>query len=624
MKNYLDINKLARSTLLIVCLCLTTIILLWILKFSYRGIDITDEGYYLNWISNPFLYKHSLSQFGYIYHPIYQMVDGNIAYLRILNILSIFLFSWILIFLLLKSILTIESRNKFYLHIISSGLAISGLLSISAITTPSYNSLNFLAIIFSGISLILLEKNNSIIKIIGSAILGIGYWLTFMAKPSSALVLGILIFIYFLFSPNIKFKYLVSSAFIALLLLIMSSLLIDGSLVAFIKRYAVALELSKILEAGHTVKEIFRFEILPKNYFLIKKSAILYTIFSCFLIYAICIFSFYAFIHENKFKNFIFTIIALAIFFYLITIIYFDFKWKNIFHTYQLLQILSVFFAISTIFLYLFLKNKMTNKIKELNLKIIIFFFILPYVFAFGTNNNYLYFSLFAGLFFLISGYVFLTPLLFKNKKYSFIIFLTIITQLITSVHLKERFETPYRQDQSLRLNNSKITINDKNNILLVSKKTAASILNARNILNKSEFKNKTPIIDLGGNYPGLIYLLGGTSIGTPWQGSDYPGHLNYARKIYNFEKCENLAKSWLLTLADNKKVEINNLERIDNLMISLNSNFSSDYLKIGTFNYLAKNINTNEQLREITIEIYKPKNINNIINSCNKLRKKI
>jgi hypothetical protein len=216
MKNYLDINKLARSTLLIVCLCLTTIILLWILKFSYRGIDITDEGYYLNWISNPFLYKHSLSQFGYIYHPIYQMVDGNIAYLRILNILSIFLFSWILIFFLLKSILTIESRNIFYLHIISSGLAISGLLSISAITTPSYNSLNFLAIIFSGISLVLLEKNNSIIKIIGSAILGIGYWLTFMAKPSSALVLGILIFIYFLFSPNIKFKYLVSSAFIAL------------------------------------------------------------------------------------------------------------------------------------------------------------------------------------------------------------------------------------------------------------------------------------------------------------------------------------------------------------------------------------------------------------------------
>ena len=624
MKNYFDINKTALLILSIICSCLTIIILLWILKFSFRGIDITDEGYYLNWISNPFLYKHSLSQFGYIYHPLYLMVDGNIAYLRILNILLVFLFSWILIFLVLKSILTIENQNKFFLNIISSGLAISGLLSISSITTPSYNSLNFLAIIFSVISLILLEKKNSNIKIIGSIILGIGYWLVFIAKPSSALILGVLIFIYFLFSSNIKFKYLVSSAFISLLLIIISSLLIDGSLITFIKRYEIALEVSKILEAGHTIKEVFRIDILPKNSFLIKKSAIFYTFFSCFVIYAICISSYYSFTHEKKFKIFFFLLIALSIFFYLIIIIYFDFRWENIFHTYQLLQILSVFFAVFTIFLFSIIRNKIIYKIKEPNLKIIIFFFILPYVFAFGTNNNYLYFSLFAGLFFLISGYVFLIPLLFKTKKYSFTIFLTIITQLITSVHLKERFETPYRQDQSLRLNNSKITINDKNNILLVSKKTAASILNARNILNKSEFKNKTPIIDLGGNYPGLIYLLGGTSIGTPWQGSGYPGHLNYARKIYNFEKCENLAKSWLLTLADNKKVEINNLERIDNLMISLNSNFSSDYLKIGTFNYLAKNIDTNEQLREITIEIYKPKNINNIINSCNKLRKKI
>ena len=131
MKNYFDINKTALLILSIICSCLTIIILLWILKFSFRGIDITDEGYYLNWISNPFLYKHSLSQFGYIYHPLYLMVDGNIAYLRILNILLVFLFSWILIFLVLKSILTIENQNKFFLNIISSGLAISGLLSIS-------------------------------------------------------------------------------------------------------------------------------------------------------------------------------------------------------------------------------------------------------------------------------------------------------------------------------------------------------------------------------------------------------------------------------------------------------------------------------------------------------------
>jgi hypothetical protein len=67
------------------CFVSTTIILYWIFKFSAYGIDFTDEGFYLNWISNPFLYKVSLSQFGYIYHPLYNLVDGNIAWLRRVN-----------------------------------------------------------------------------------------------------------------------------------------------------------------------------------------------------------------------------------------------------------------------------------------------------------------------------------------------------------------------------------------------------------------------------------------------------------------------------------------------------------------------------------------------------------
>ena len=57
------------------CLLSTTLILYWVFKFSAYGIDFTDEGYYLHWISNPFLYKSSLSQFGYIYHPLYNLVD---------------------------------------------------------------------------------------------------------------------------------------------------------------------------------------------------------------------------------------------------------------------------------------------------------------------------------------------------------------------------------------------------------------------------------------------------------------------------------------------------------------------------------------------------------------------
>ena len=64
------------------CIISTLLILYHVFKFSAYGVDFTDEGYYLNWISNPFLYKTSLSQFGFIYYPLYNLVNENIAWFR--------------------------------------------------------------------------------------------------------------------------------------------------------------------------------------------------------------------------------------------------------------------------------------------------------------------------------------------------------------------------------------------------------------------------------------------------------------------------------------------------------------------------------------------------------------
>ena len=87
------------------CLLSTTLILYWVFKFSAYGIDFTDEGYYLNWISNPFLYKVSLSQFGYIYHPLYNLVDGNIIWLRRLNFLITFALACTLVYLVTNKLI---------------------------------------------------------------------------------------------------------------------------------------------------------------------------------------------------------------------------------------------------------------------------------------------------------------------------------------------------------------------------------------------------------------------------------------------------------------------------------------------------------------------------------------
>ena len=97
----------------------TTLILYWVFKFSAYGIDFTDEGYYLNWISNPFLYKSSLSQFGYIYYPLYNLVDGNIAWLRRVNFFITFVLACTLVYLVINNLIKFDKINKIILCVLS-------------------------------------------------------------------------------------------------------------------------------------------------------------------------------------------------------------------------------------------------------------------------------------------------------------------------------------------------------------------------------------------------------------------------------------------------------------------------------------------------------------------------
>ena len=53
----------------------------------WHGLDLTDEGFYLNWIRDPFLYKSSYSQFGFLLHPLYVLVGGQLVLIRLVGIL---------------------------------------------------------------------------------------------------------------------------------------------------------------------------------------------------------------------------------------------------------------------------------------------------------------------------------------------------------------------------------------------------------------------------------------------------------------------------------------------------------------------------------------------------------
>ena len=146
----------------------TVALLGWILALTRYGIDFTDEGFYLVSIANPFAYTATLTQFGYIYHPIYNILTGDIASLRQFNILLTFFLSWSLAAHLLKWLASEAAKNRVQLHIVAAGFSTSSLILFDSwLVTPSYNSLALQAVLITSIGFVLARKTGSISSIIG-------------------------------------------------------------------------------------------------------------------------------------------------------------------------------------------------------------------------------------------------------------------------------------------------------------------------------------------------------------------------------------------------------------------------------------------------------------------------
>ena len=584
------------------CLLSTIIILYWVFKFSAYGIDFTDEGYYLNWISNPFLYKDSLSQFGYIYHPLYNLVDGDIVWLRRINFLITFILACTLVYLVIDNLVKFDKINKVILCVVSSGIAICS-FTYPYIQTPSYNHLTFQALIITSIGITLIDVTKFNKNVLSYIIIGIGGWLTFMAKPSSAVGVAAIVLMYIILSKQFQLRFLLISAATAFILFIISAYIIDGSITAYVERYFLSVKKQTLLQAGHGINKIFRID----EFILSPKITV-----SFFFIFLISAFFIWLGLKNNKINNFIYIITCFLILVIITTLAVSDVDWNQNYGSYQPYLLFGIGYACLFVTIILMFNNKI--KIHDVRLGFFLIFLILPYIFALGTGNNYWEHSAAAAFFWLISGFVLIIPWFVKLKLYQPIIFLVLLSQLITSIYIKEGIEKPYRYNQPLRLDDSRIVVNNKHQLIL-SKEFAKYINDARKIAAQSGFTKGDSIIDLSGQSPGLLYLLGAKSIGTAWNIGGYKGSLNRAKASFNLVDCTDIANSWVL-------YESKGLRSIStDLLTSLGMDFPIKYQKVGSW----ETASGAGGYKEIRIqELYKPLNANIAKSSCELIRKKL
>lgn len=606
-KNVSEAYGSKEKAIMVFSIFITASILYWVLWYCRYGFEFSDESFYFIWMSNPSNYSVSTTQFGFIYHPLYKLLNGNIATLRQFNFIITYCLSWILVNVFLKTIFFKQNIRRLHRIVISSAIATMAAASFVSNgvwlpPTPSYNTLNLQALLIVGIGLLMANKNINRISVIGWFLIGLGGWLDFMAKPTTATALGICVCFYLLFSGKTNVRLLFISIITTLTLVILSALVIDGSILSFINRIKDGMEMLFMLDPVYT--KLFRFD---KIYFSAKFKFVLVT-------YTSAVF-FATYFSQSKVKILIYSATILSVLFGLISLaIILGITHKEINGgDFQGLFILSI--PLTSILLGLSISRfKYFSKVSRAQYALIFILFMLPCIYAFGTNNNYWRISPCSGIFWVLAGLVFLSPVTPSRAFSALLLPIGLAVQMLSVIQVHNGLELPYRQPRHLHDNNYRLDVGNPGSTLMLSRGFAKYIEAAVDLANQSRFSKGTPMIDFTGISPGILYAIGANSIAQPWMIGGYNKNSDlFVVAALKKATCKELATAWLL-------IEPNGPCRISpDVLLSFGANLTTDYRMVGEIK-VAEDIVLSNKVR--TQQILKPiRPIDEAMTACSTMR---
>jgi len=387
-------------------------------------------------------------------------------------------------------------------------------------------------------------------------------------------------------------------------LLFVSAILIDGSVPGFVGRLQKAIEFGQMLGSGHTVAQILRmdrFELAGKVVFAIGLIGVLVSaaIFSAGL---------------NSKKALCLNGLLVAVFFTVTVLLLFgDFYWAVDFGKFQAALTLGLMGAI----LFAGLVISKIKKLKNISAslwRMACLFLCFPYIYAFGTHGNYWQAGSAVAIFWLFAGLILLLPWVRAHASWRGLLPLAIATQTVTTIILQAGFNQPYRQPQPqpIRLNDAVLTLGAKPATLVLSKSYAAYISDVARAAKNHAFSVGTPMIDLTGRSPGLLYALGAESIGQAWNVGAYPGSQVLAQAAFATTPCEKIAAAWVLLEPDGPR------SLSSELMSGLGATFPSGYTKVAEWQTPEGAGGHAEPFVQM---LYKPAASDAVFQACNRLR---
>jgi len=515
----------------------TALMIGWFLYYGNRGFDFTDEGFYLNWISHPSAFDWSATQFGFVYHPAYLWLDGDIAALRRANVLLTFGMAWLAGLAIVAGIYRDWASSKLPALVISAGFAVPALMVFENwLLTPNYNALTLQCLLGCLLGLALSGSTGGAARTAGRVILGIGGALLFLSKPPVAAAFAACAAIYLLVGGRRGMATGMTAAGVATVLVLGMIWGIDGSIGRYVDRLVTARELYTLLDAGHAVGRFLRIDDLRLTRFELVATAVQVV----FFVVALRMLAARDLVLRSG------GMLACLLVFGCIAAIVVG-AWSpsaRIGDGRGLLLLAGPVAALALVVL----RARASTQIGTLpSPGLLLVMLVLPYVYGIGSNNNYWHMASAATVFWPLAS-LFLLGKLFPSAS-GLVPAMPVIlgAQLSVAVMVNAGVERPYRQPESLRLADHVLDLGSRGGVLQVSADYGRYVETVMQATRDAGFDPGTPIIDMTGQSPSLLFVVDALAIGQPWTVGGYRGSLALATAALRRVPCASIGAAWIL-----------------------------------------------------------------------------
>ncbi|MER8576400.1 hypothetical protein NKG99_31680 [Mesorhizobium sp. M1409] len=560
------LSLLLERTLLALSALTTAILFTWLLYYSSYGLNLEDEGFYLNFIANPFPYAINSppSLFGFVYHRPYLWVGGDIAVLRMANVTLTMALGWILSFLAIRHLWTVGWLQA---AVLSAGIAsmASTVFRFRLTLTPSYYALAFQSLLIIMTGLLLADRPGRMRQVLGWILVGVGGWCCFMAKPTTAAAIGLIVMLYVVVLRRKSLLPMFGAAVIALALLIMTAYLIDGGITGLVTRMVNSAELEILRGSGHEVFRSFRIDWLATS----RSQLAIAVVLAMALLLSIFMGSADKLLPSLALAAVLIVTIAIA-----------------------LLGIDPISIQPSTLFLVpaftclgamLYRKDLVLRSQPATSIALALTFLVLPHVFALGSNVNYWYIGALDALFWMLAIVAFLSPLARQGSSLATLLPLAVLAQFLTASVINDSLLNPPWDMRDLRSHTAVMPMPGGGK-LVIAESLQNYLATARSKARAAGLEAGTPVVDLTGDSPSLLYVLETRALGLPWLMGWYPGSNAVAVEAIGLEDCSDLAKAWVL-IEPERKYHLDQAR----VMASFGAG-SADYVAAATFDPLIVN----------------------------------